>query len=460
MDTKKVIKGIIVFLLAVFFFRIFVVYKIVDGLMKTRNWNKEFMAEVEKKMNCPKMVGANDDKNMPDYIENLAPSDETLKIFDKRDRTISLAHVEKYNMYNSEYQTNRITVVNEDIKEANLDLNRIKTDLNKEMERLMREPKKSEQPSFEECKNLNVAPTYKKIRDYVNYWCGLSWAYDADGDSDTALLLIHFGLYLVRDLETSYSISPSVMTRMISCGLKKEINTSVLMWARNPKPKSKELSKKVAKDILDFLKTELPLSNTFNCEKAVIKEMLNGTFKTIGYGMGRYCNSKSLDQKLDSYFKEPTEYIDKPFLEIRSKLDKQDKETDKIYNNMELAPGKFFTLFFNAENYFIDYSVLMYGPRFKRVKESQELGLAKMEMAAIALAINSYYCEKNKLPKSMEELSKWFGEELPKNRFTDEPYEIKSDEEHTLINEGIDGVTTSSRDYIFFDFKATKPEKE
>ena len=49
MDTKKVIKGIIVFLLAVFFFRIFVVYKIVDGLMKTRNWNKEFMAEVEKK---------------------------------------------------------------------------------------------------------------------------------------------------------------------------------------------------------------------------------------------------------------------------------------------------------------------------------------------------------------------------------------------------------------------------
>ena len=127
---------------------------------------------------------------------------------------------------------------------------------------------------------------------------------------------------------------------------------------------------------------------------------------------------------------------------------------------MELAPGKFFTLFFNAENYFIDYSVLMYGPRFKRVKESQELGLAKMEMAAIALAINSYYCEKNKLPKSMEELSKWFGEELPKNRFTDEPYEIKSDEEHTLINEGIDGVTTSSRDYIFFDFKATKPEKE
>ncbi|MBQ2593257.1 MAG: hypothetical protein II567_08260, partial [Candidatus Riflebacteria bacterium] len=65
---------------------------------------------------------------------------------------------------------------------------------------------------------------------------------------------------------------------------------------------------------------------------------------------------------------------------------------------------------------------------------------------AIALAINSFVCEKKKYPKSMDELSEWFGSKLPNNRITNEPYELDFKGTHVLSNNSISNYE------FFFDF--------
>ncbi len=55
----------------------------------------------------------------------------------------------------------------------------------------------------------------------------------------------------------------------------------------------------------------------------------------------------------------------------------------------------------------------------------------------------------------MEELNKWFGRELPKNRFTNEPYKLDYNSKHLLYNHGLDGIADLSNEYtddIYFDF--------
>ncbi|MBP5470668.1 MAG: hypothetical protein J6Z11_15660, partial [Candidatus Riflebacteria bacterium] len=199
MDRKKIVI-VVVILTILFFARAFVVGKIFVGFFKLKNHNEKFIADVEKNMSSSKWLAKLDDNNMPKFSENLVPSEDILRIFDDLDRTIKLVgRIENDNMYDSEFLSKLETVVNEDIKKAgDLDLDRIKTDLNKEMERLMSEPKSSEQPSLEESMALDISPTYKKIRTSVKYWCGLSRAYESLGDTDTALLMSHFCFYFEK----------------------------------------------------------------------------------------------------------------------------------------------------------------------------------------------------------------------------------------------------------------------
>ena len=67
-------------------------------------------------------------------------------------------------------------------------------------------------------------------------------------------------------------------------------------------------------------------------------------------------------------------------------------------------------------------------------------------MTAIGLAINSFVCEKKKYPKSMDELSEWFGSKLPNNRITNEPYELDFKGQHVIQNN-----SAIDKD-IYFDF--------
>lgn len=64
-----------------------------------------------------------------------------------------------------------------------------------------------------------------------------------------------------------------------------------------------------------------------------------------------------------------------------------------------------------------------------------------MEFTAIALVINSFYAEKNRLPGSIEELTSWFGEELPKNRLSGQSYKLDLENEHLLTNKEYNNLT-------------------
>ena len=55
----------------------------------------------------------------------------------------------------------------------------------------------------------------------------------------------------------------------------------------------------------------------------------------------------------------------------------------------------------------------------------------------------------------MEELSKWFGCELPRNRFTNEVYKLDFGSKHVIYNNGVDGkadLSYDSTDDLYFDF--------
>ncbi len=114
---------------------------------------------------------------------------------------------------------------------------------------------------------------------------------------------------------------------------------------------------------------------------------------------------------------------------------------DNIEESIKNDPSFYLKMmFFNTRKIILDYVFSMASINLKKYKENYETDLSKMEMVAIALAINSYYCEKNKLPASMDELSQWFGEELPINRFTGKPYELKPNGKYILSNEGPDSI--------------------
>ena len=108
-----------------------------------------------------------------------------------------------------------------------------------------------------------------------------------------------------------------------------------------------------------------------------------------------------------------------------------------IYNPERTIILYIFTFTYPKEN--------LFGER-KYVEEY----LGYMEFAAIALLINSYYCEKNKLPKSIEQLEDWLNIKLPHNRIDDSEYEINTKGEHLLTFKHL--MKTKNSKQLYFDF--------
>ena len=129
-------------------------------------------------------------------------------------------------------------------------------------------------------------------------------------------------------------------------------------------------------------------------------------------------------------------FFDKPIYEIKKELEKYSEERSKYLREFTKTDYAIYLLF-NPAKMFGLYLARLWSPDFKKAKETCEASLAKMEMTVIALAINSYFCEKNEYPKSIDELSEWFGRELPKNRITNEPYELDFKGAHVLSNNSI-----------------------
>ena len=225
---------------------------------------------------------------------------------------------------------------------------------------------------------------------------------------------------------------------------------SIMFWANEPHPQCKELAKIVANDILDFVDNSYPLSFMYQYEYDEKKDLMEAILKTIGYGMISGVNYSSYKKRFDYFYKYPLSYAEKPLYEIKNLLEQRKKTLNDDYNKFEpvLLKQPIKSFFFTSSvipEMFLFYT---YDNQYN-LKESYDAHLAKMEMAAIALAINSYFSDKNRLPTSMADLSEWFGRKLPNNRLTGKPYELDFKEKFVLYNEGPDYQPNTYDDFFF-----------
>ena len=330
--------------------------------------------------------------------------------------------------------------------------------------------KKDKTPlSIENRAKLSEAPNFvKSIREIGIYWILLSKYFEKNNEYDNSLLMSYGIFHILKQYETNYSNTCSFGIKISSILLCNKVCNSILIWASRPKPESIELSKSVAKDILDFVSNEYPLSVLLEEDLYQSNERLNKNYQIKGY---RSClwiqNSEYFKKYIDVFYLRIMEIIDKPVYTAIEFLEKYKLEAEKyysdyfnnshgnnnsinylVYSKFFINPEKFITtlLYQNSSYVFGSYIGLV------NINETKK---AKMELTAIALAINAYFCENKKCPESMEELSKWFGCELPKNRFTNEVYKLDFGSKHVIYNNGVDGkadLAYDSTDDLYFDF--------
>ena len=453
MSKKKIIIGVILFIILFLIIKTFIVGNIAINFYHLFNQNEAYMEKLEKNLGSSRWIARSNDENTPEYVKKLVPNDNESDIFKNLKNSFDIvSNYSNQNIYDSTYKTNLLENIEKDLRDSKqIDFDRFESNLNEELNKLKTVQKDREQPSIEESNEFPTTPTYRTVRNYIRFWCIISRLYERDNKSNAALSLNQLSFYFIRDMETNYCNSCSLINKSVTNRLKEHTCDSILIWASTPKPESKNLSKSVSKDILDFIKTEYPLSNTIKYEKTFATIGINALLKTIGLGMQIYCDSYKITNKLDNIYKEPLLYIDKPLPEIKDKLEKSSEIIENIQKDAELTWVKIFPCFFNTSNFVIDTIISFSTPNLKKFKEGNESTIAKMEMAVIALDINSYYCEKNKLPKTMSELNSWYGKDLPINRITGEPYEIQLDNKHIIQNDGIDGKA-GTYDDLFFEF--------
>lgn len=304
-----------------------------------------------------------------------------------------------------------------------------------------------------------IPPKFETIKETAIYWYLLSRYLEKTNDNQSSLILSIGILYAARDLEREFDdgyIAPhKAFTREICrIGCK-----SILLWASKPKPDNLKLSKDLAKDILEYVKSENPASliikyNRIIFEKVFNNDVLENLYKKEYYILSSIRSTKDYSNVIYELYEEPLEFIDKPLYEINKELNNYKKNIDKLFDSLSKSKINI-SLVTKPEKTIILHLIYLRGHDFASMKKYHEQKLAELEFTAIALAINSYASQNGKLPNSMEELSKWFGQELPKNRLTNEPYILDLKGKHLLYNKGIDGIEnldSKDTDDIYFDF--------
>ncbi len=384
-----------------------------------------------------RMLPKNNDDNFPDYlIQFMVDKDIKDKLYKIRDLL-----PEKDKIFDREAVDKLVVTAEAEFSAQNInDFKKIVPIIKNKM----KETKNSVLVSFRESENYPYSPDYFTIMRTVKYWSIMSRMLEHRKEYEASLLLSHALLYLIKDLQTDYMDSCSLPCRLICFNFLDTACDSIMIWASRPKPQCKELSKEVAKDILDFVENDYPLSNYTENELLNVEEFVD---YLIDKGHSIFLNvrrSSSYKKMINLCYKEPASFLDKPIYEIKKELKKYSEQHDKLVNT-GVAAYVFYYLLSPEKGL-----VMLWGGLgtydFAKAKESCEASLAKMEMTAIALAINSFYCEKNEYPKSIDELSEWFGRELPKNRITNEPYELDFNGTHVLSNNSIKDKE------FFFDF--------
>ena len=167
----------------------------------------------------------------------------------------------------------------------------------------METPKNTKQSTYKECFELPAIPKASLFRSTARYWFVLSRYFeDNNQDYETSLLLGLGILYLSKDIVTNYSESFTVLYKAICLACYGYACDSMLIWASKPKNTYGSLSKRVAKDILDFVKCEYPISGLFENTKNASDADFKILFKyNILKKHLRYYNCRVIKRLMSNY---------------------------------------------------------------------------------------------------------------------------------------------------------------
>ena len=388
-----------------------------------------------------------DDNNFPEYAKKFVPDEKY-----QRDITdISNYIYKESDIYTSYFQNELINKTDKILPKNLLDY---KSSLVSSIKKKMTDAKTTKQPSFNESFDLPAMPKGTLFIQTSRYWYALSRFFEVKNqDYETSLLLSLGIFYLSKDMITNYCHSFTTLNKAHSNSMNKYACDSILIWASKPKNQYGSLSKKVAKDILDFVKSEYSFSYFLENNRAAADADFKVIFKHFAKGwLKSFPNSRKYKNLMSLLYEKPQKFIDKPIYELEKELSEMEKDRDKLYEDFDrfqTEPIKtVLKIFFFTEDVVATRFIASYYPQMRRLKRETENTLAKMEFTAIALAINSFYAEKNRLPTSIEELNSWFGEEMPKNRLNGESYKLDLEGKHLLVNKEL----YMGMGRLFFDF--------
>ena len=378
-----------------------------------------------------------DNNNFPEYALKFVPDEK----YQSELTDISNYIYKEKNIYTSYFQKELIDKI-ERILPNNL--SDYKSYLVSSIKKKMTVAKTAKQPSFNESFDLPAMPKGTLFTQTSKYWYALSRLFEVKNqDYETSLLLSLGVFYLSKDMITNYCHSFTTLNKAFGNSMNQYACDSILIWASKPKNQYGTLSKKVAKDILDFVKTEYSFSNFLEINRVAADADFKIIFKHFAKGwLKKFPNSRKYNNLMSLLYEKPQKFIDKPLYELEKELNEMQKDEDKLYEDfdkIQTEPVKaILKIFFFTEDVVATRFIASYYPNLKRLKRGTEDTLAKMEFTAIALAINSFYAEKNRIPTSIAELNSWFGEDLPKNRLSGEPYKLDLEGKHLLTNEQFD----------------------
>lgn len=303
-----------------------------------------------------------------------------------------------------------------------------------------------------------IRPEYETIKETAIYWYFLSRYLEKTNDYQNSLTLSLGIFYLSRDWERGYCDEYIAINKALSRSLCRIGCRSILVWASKPKPQNFSLSKNYAKDILEYVKTESPASLNVKYERKQFEDILTSDviknrYKKESVILSSLKETNTYKNIIDEIYEKPLNFIDKPLYEINKEFDYYKENMNKLFKNQSSSTN-IFPFIFNPEKNLTLHLINQRDHDFVSMKLSHEQKLAELEFTAIALAINAYVSQNNKMPNNMDELNKWFGEELPKNRLTNEPYVLDITGKHLLYNKGIDGIEnldSKDTDDIYFN---------
>lgn len=436
-----IIASVIFILISYLVYRGFVVYYLIFEVKKLLKSQTADIFEKDKKIKSIWKI-KKDDNNFPEYAKKFVPDEK----FSSYITDINNYIYGEKNIYDSYFQ-NKLLDKTKNIIPNNLF--EYKYTLIPCIKNMMRIPKKNKQPTFEEYFKLPAINT-KCFSQSVTYWFALSRYFEVKNqDYETSLLLGLSIFYLSKDFISNYAHSFTALNRASCIGFYSKACDSILIWASKPKIQFGNLSKIVSKDILDFVKNEYSLSSLLENIKISNDIDLKMTFNYFSNRwLNNYPNSKSYKELIYILYEKPLNFIDKPIYEIENELAEMECDLNKLYyfiDSIRSEPVKsILKLIFTTEEVVASNIVASFYPNMKKLKRNYEDTLAKMEFTAIALAINSFYSEKNRLPSSIEELSSWFGQDLPINRLNGKPYKLDLEGKYLLRNReynfGIDNL--------------------